>query len=156
MNPSTIIVVVVLVGIVFFVLKAIKKRETPAAPPQNVAPAPPPVPQYVPDSSTIKDNASGAEYRDNLAPSTRAFMRPGPYFAPDGTPLDVRGNPILPQGSSLKDVVIPEPTNPTEREYRGKLELAIKTGNPYTFDDIYRAGFDPNSAEFAAWFRKVK
>lgn len=156
---DTLIVLVLLAGVGFFVYQRFAKKKQAAPEPTVQAPvAPPPVPrppQYQPDFSTIKDNASGAAVREALAPSTRAFMRPGPYFDANGNALDVAGNVIVFTGN-LKDVVIDPPETPEIAEQRGKLEHAIKTGNPYSIQDIHRAGFDPSGAQFAAWFRRVK
>lgn len=48
-----------------------------------------------PDASTIKDQASWEAYRNQLAPSTRAFT-PEIAYGPDGKPLDSGGREIKP------------------------------------------------------------
>lgn len=156
MNPSTIIVVVVLVGVIFFVLKSIKKRETPeparqAAPPET-PPAPKP-PQYVPDASTIKDQASWEAYRNQLSPSTRAFTREVAY-GPDGKPLDAGGREIKP-GADFGPISGAKVSAPGSvgLVYRGvPVTLAPVAGETDLNVGIHAVFYDANGAKIAAQY----
>ena len=140
----------------FFYFKKLKKPDSGTPVPNQGNPANPGVSApYVPDSATIKDNASGLAYWNSLAPSTRAYMRPPPYFGPNGEVLDVRGA-VMVSGDNLAHVVILPATTDSEAIARNKLQTAIRSGNPYSINDILAAGFTPDGAQFAAWFRQVK
>lgn len=159
----------ILVGLVvlsavgaFVWLKVVKPKldKEKAQAPQGVAPPPefrtayPIGARYTPPDAPVTDNASGQAFRDSLAPSTRAFMRDGAYFDAQGRPLDVQGKPITPQAPVSVDVA---PAATADQVLaRGKLEAAIRTGNPYSLDDIRAAGFRPDGAEFSAWHYAIK
>lgn len=142
--------ILAVVGFIAYSKFAKKKKDDPLGPADSV----PRPPTYQPDSSTIKDNESAARYREALAPTTRAHMSGGPYFAPDGTPLDVRGQPIRPVALVL--VNIPPPTTQEQADARLYLADAIRRGQAYTGKDIIRAGFAVDSAEFASFHAQAK
>lgn len=158
---DVLIGLVVLCAVGAFVwFKVIKPKLDAGKLPQGVSPPPefqtsyPIGARYTPPAAPVTDNASGQAFRDSLAPSTRAFMRDGPYYDSQGRPLDVQGKPIVPNSPTLADV--PAAKSPAEQAARDRLEGLVRSGGAYSMDDIRAAGFRPDGAEFAAWHYAIK
>lgn len=152
-----LLVIGAIIGVAaFFYLK--KKKQETGAPPAAVPTAPTPAPrqaapQYVPDASTIKDQASWEEYRNSLSPSTRAFTREV-AFGPDGKPLDAGGREIKPDAQSgpVSGVKVSAPGS-VGLVYRGvPVTLAPVAGETDLNVGIHATFYDSNGVKIASQY----